>query len=104
MNPAPVFAPQPSPLKLFSIVIPARDEEAALPPTLRNLHATLLREGVPHELVVVDDGSTDRTWAVLQELRREIPSLNPVQNPGRMASAGPVSAASTTCAATPAPW
>jgi len=71
-----------APLTLFSIIIPARDEEAALPPTLRNLRATLLREDVPHELVVVDDGSTDRTWAVLQELRREIPSLNPVQNPG----------------------
>ena len=76
------FVPQPSPLKLFSIVIPARDEEAALPPTLRDLHATLLREGVPHEFVVIDDGSTDRTWAVLQELRREIPTLEPVQNPG----------------------
>jgi len=75
--------PEPkSPLTLFSIVIPARDEEAALPPTLRSLHATLRREGVPHELVVVDDGSSDRTWAVLQELRQEIPTLEPVQNPG----------------------
>jgi len=76
------FTPQPSPLKLFSIVIPARDEEAALPPTLRDLHAALLREGVPHEFIVVDDGSSDRTWAVLQDLCREIPTLDPVQNPG----------------------
>ena len=58
------FAPQPSPLKLFSIVIPARDEEAALPPTLRDLHATFLREAIPHEFIVVDDGSSDRTRAV----------------------------------------
>jgi dolichol-phosphate mannosyltransferase len=76
------FTPQPSPLTLFSIVIPARDEEAALPPTLHDLYATLLREGIPHEFIVVDDGSSDRTWAVLQDLRRKIPTLEPVQNPG----------------------
>jgi dolichol-phosphate mannosyltransferase len=76
------FTPQPSPLTLFSIVIPARDEEAALPPTLHDIYATLLREGIPHEFIVVDDGSSDRTWAVLQDLRRKIPTLEPVQNPG----------------------
>ena len=49
------------PLALFSLVIPARDEEASLPPTLRALHAALTAAGVPHEFVVVDDGSHDRT-------------------------------------------
>ena len=74
--------PPSSPLALFSLVIPARDEEASLPHTLRALHAALLRAAIPHEFVVIDDGSTDRTWAVLQELRSEITSLAPVQNPG----------------------
>ena len=37
---------------------------------------------MPHEIVVVDDGSRDATWAVLQNLRREVPTLAPVQNPG----------------------
>ncbi len=62
--------------------MPARDEEASLPPTLRALYAEFLREEVPHEFVVVDDGSKDRTWAVLQSLKTEIPTLVPVQNPG----------------------
>ena len=70
------------PLALFSLVIPARDEEASLPPTLRALHAALKAAEIPHEFVVVDDGSHDRTWAVLQELKVEIPTLAPVQNPG----------------------
>ncbi len=70
------------PLTLFSIVIPARDEEAALPSTLRELYAQLATEDLPHEMVVVDDGSRDRTWQVLQELRAEIPTLAPVQNRG----------------------
>jgi dolichol-phosphate mannosyltransferase len=32
--------------------------------------------------VVVDDGSSDRTWQFLQELRERISELRPVQNPG----------------------
>lgn len=71
-----------SPLALYSIVIPARDEQDSLPPTLTDIYETFTREGVPHEIVVVDDGSRDRTWAVLQELKQKIPTLAPVQNPG----------------------
>ncbi len=71
-----------APLSLYSVVIPARDEEASLPPTLRAIHAEFTREGIPHEIIVVDDGSRDTTWSVLQSLRAEIPTLAPVQNTG----------------------
>jgi len=77
----PSFPVRP-PLSLFSVVMPARDEEASLPETLRDLYAEFSRAGVPHEIVVVDDGSRDSTWAVLTGLRGEIPTLAPVQNPG----------------------
>jgi dolichol-phosphate mannosyltransferase len=69
-------------LSLFSVVVPARDEAESLPSTLRNLYAEFVREGVPHEIIVVDDGSHDSTWQVLQELKAEIPTLVPLQNPG----------------------
>ncbi len=72
----------PAPLALYSVVIPAHNEEESLPPTLRDLYAVLAREGVPHEIVVVDDASRDRTWEVLQRLRAEIPTLAPVRNAG----------------------
>jgi dolichol-phosphate mannosyltransferase len=72
----------PAPLTLFSIVIPARNEEASLPATLRDLQATFAAENIPLEIVAVDDGSRDQTWAVLQGLRAEIPTLLPVQNIG----------------------
>ncbi|MBC8041407.1 MAG: glycosyltransferase family 2 protein [Opitutaceae bacterium] len=72
----------PGGLRLYSVIIPARDEAESLPGTLRDIHHTFTAAGVPHEIVVVDDGSTDRTWSVLEGLKAAIPILTPIQNPG----------------------
>ncbi len=37
---------------------------------------------IEHEIVVVDDGSTDGTWATLQQAMHRVPTLRPVQNTG----------------------
>ncbi|HEV2448100.1 MAG TPA: glycosyltransferase family 2 protein [Candidatus Sulfopaludibacter sp.] len=71
------------PLKLLTVVIPMRDEEAAIASTLEHLHVELRLRGVGHEIVVVDDGSTDSTWAVVRKLTASIPTLRPVQNRGQ---------------------
>ena len=71
-----------APLTLFSIVIPARDEEDSLPSTIADIVTTFDSAAIPHEIVVVDDGSTDGTWRVLQELKANYPTLSPTQNPG----------------------
>jgi dolichol-phosphate mannosyltransferase len=70
-------------LTLYSVVMPARDEEASLPGTVREIYRTFVQAGIPHEIVVVDDGSRDATWQVLQDLRPEVPTLAPVRNPGQ---------------------
>jgi dolichol-phosphate mannosyltransferase len=70
------------PLHLLSIVIPARDEEGCVASTIEHLHLELALRGVPHEIVVVDDGSSDRTWEILCEESKKFPEVRPVQNPG----------------------
>ncbi len=74
--------PAPEPLSLLSIVLPARDEEGCIASTVEHLHVELKLRGVPHEIVVVDDGSSDRTWAILQEEAAKISELHPVRNTG----------------------
>ena len=48
--------------------------------TVEHLHLELRLHNIPHEIVVVDDGSRDRTWAILDDLRQRIPELVPTQN------------------------
>ncbi len=73
---------QARPLSLLSVVIPARDEEACICSTVEHLHLELRLHNVPHELVVVDDGSTDGTWKLLTDLQARLPELAPVKNEG----------------------
>ena len=70
------------PLQLLSIVLPARDEEGCICSTVEHLHLELRLRDVPHEIIVVDDGSSDRTWELLQDLKQRLPELRPVQNNG----------------------
>jgi dolichyl-phosphate beta-glucosyltransferase len=64
----------------FSIVIPSYNEELRLPATLDKIAAYVHRNERPTEVIVVDDGSKDRTVEVATAYRSQIPRLRVVSN------------------------
>ena len=69
-------------LEKLSIVIPARDEAGCIASTVEHLHLELTLQGIRHEIVVVDDGSRDETYGILEATTARIPNLVPVRSPG----------------------
>jgi dolichyl-phosphate beta-glucosyltransferase len=64
----------------LSIVIPSYNEELRLSATLKQIAAYIGGSNRSIEVIVVDDGSRDRTVAVAESFRSEIPTLRVVSN------------------------
>ena len=60
---------QKRPLQLLSVVILAQNEGDCIASTVEHLYVELRLHNVPHEIIVVDDGSTDETWTVLDSVK-----------------------------------
>jgi len=71
-----------SPTLDLSIVIPAFNEESRLPKTLDCIFAYLQARSRRAEVIVVDDGSSDRTPEVVSAFRKKYPGLRLVSNTG----------------------
>ncbi len=59
----------------LSVIVPAYNEEMRLLPTLERLHAFLSAQPLRYEILVVDDGSKDRTCEVVAKAIETIPHL-----------------------------
>jgi dolichol-phosphate mannosyltransferase len=55
----------------LSVVIPAHNEVGSIAATVTNVSATLDKEGIDYEVIVIDDASTDGTARVVEQLAAE---------------------------------
>lgn len=63
-----------------SVLVPAKDEAENLPTFLELADATFRDQAATFEVVVVDDGSVDGSWELLQRLAARYPFLRPVRH------------------------
>ncbi len=64
----------------LSVIIPAYNEEKRLPKTLEEVDAYLSKQPYNYEIIVVNDGSLDKTAAVVRNLISQIKNLQLVDN------------------------
>ena len=74
LAPRPVAVPAGDGIPEISVVVPVFNEEATLEEVYRRAVEALEALGRPYELIVVDDGSSDGTWAILERLHAGRPA------------------------------
>ena len=80
---SPSASRQPASLIDVSVLVPAKDEAENLPLFMEQADAAFRGSSVRYEVVVIDDGSTDETWAVLERLASRYPFLRMVRHRAR---------------------
>jgi glycosyltransferase involved in cell wall biosynthesis len=63
----------------ISIVIPLLNEEESLPELSAWIHRVMAENGYSYEILFVDDGSTDNSWAEIEQLRAENPNIRGIR-------------------------
>ena len=65
----------------LTLLLPGYNEEANIREAVERCDAVLGRLVPSHEILVIDDGSLDKTAAIAEELAREKPSVRVIRNP-----------------------
>jgi len=83
---APDFSQQNSPARTLTVVIAVYNSEPSLPELSRRLSEVLPRVATRYEIILVNDGSRDRSWEIISELASQSPvvrGLNLMRNYGQ---------------------
>lgn len=67
-------------IKLFSILIPAHNEEGCIVETVESITQLLEKEGIDYEIIIVNDNSSDRTEELLQKLSLQTSKVRYINN------------------------
>jgi glycosyltransferase involved in cell wall biosynthesis len=76
----------------ISIAVPLHNEEGNVEPLYREIKGVMERIGLPYEIILVNDGSTDKTGAILRRLKQTDPHLRVIEMQGNFGEAAALSA------------
>ena len=63
----------------ISIIVPLFNEEESLPELMEWIHNTMTKNNFSYEVVMVDDGSRDKSWEVVNDLKGKYPTLKGIK-------------------------
>lgn len=63
----------------LSIVIPLLNEEESLPELVEWITRVMIEHNFTHEIILIDDGSTDNSWNVIESLKEKYPSIKAIK-------------------------
>jgi len=63
----------------ISLVIPLKDEEESLPELSEWINRVMNANNYSYEIIFVDDGSTDNSWNIIEELRDKNPNIKGIK-------------------------
>jgi polyisoprenyl-phosphate glycosyltransferase len=64
---------------VYSVVIPVYNEEVILPEIIMRTEQVLVKLKAPYEIILVNDGSADRTWEIISENHRRNPAVKGIK-------------------------
>jgi glycosyltransferase involved in cell wall biosynthesis len=73
-----------APDRSLSVVIPAYNEAENILATLENITTAFEPLSIPHEILVIDDGSRDRTAELVEQARQRYPAVRLLKNERNM--------------------
>ncbi|MFA6946136.1 MAG: glycosyltransferase family 2 protein, partial [Pedobacter sp.] len=59
----------------ISVVVPLYNEAESLPELVGWIDRVMTKNGFSHELILVDDGSNDESWEIIEKLKGQYPSI-----------------------------
>lgn len=65
--------------KLLSVIVPAYNEEQMIKKASERIHSILNSADIPHEIIFVDDGSSDKTWEMIKTESTAIPVIKGIK-------------------------
>lgn len=63
----------------ISVVVPLLNEEESLPELSAWIHRVCEQHSLTYEIIMVDDGSTDRSWEIIEELHSQNPQIKGIK-------------------------